>query len=71
MQGHKKDVFLNGLHPLSLGTSEISTIDSTPREHAQHGLRGKRIGETDETDEPGPVMKALVRAFSGAQDVVL
>ena len=32
---------------------------STPREHAQHGLREDRLGEAD---HPGPVMEALVRA---------
>ena len=37
---------------------------STPRERAPYGLRGDRIGEAY---QPGPVMEAPGRAFSGAE----
>ena len=47
---------------------EISTTASTPRECAQHGLRGGGIGEAV---HPGPAMEAPVRAFAVAEDVVL
>ena len=67
LQGHEEDVFLNGLPPLLSWTSEKTTVVSTPREHAQHGLRGNRVGEADQL---GPVMEARVRAFTGAEEVV-
>ena len=68
VQGYDEDVFLDGVPQLSSNTSEISTMASTPREHAQYGLRGDRIGETDHL---GPAMEAPVRAFFVARDVVL
>ena len=46
LQVPEEDVFLDGMLPLQSFTSEISTVDSTPREHAQYALRGDRIGET-------------------------
>ena len=53
-------MYLDRLPPLSPSTSEISTISLTPREHAQFGLRGDRVGEAE---HPGPMTGAPVWAF--------
>ena len=53
-QDHEEDEFLDGLLPSSSTSSDASTIASTSRELAQHGLRGDRIGEAD---HPGPKME--------------
>ena len=66
LQGHDENVFFDGLPSLSSCTSETSTMASTPREHAQYGLRADRIGEAD---HPGLVMEAPVWACSVARDV--
>ena len=47
----QKNVFLQGLLPLSSSTSEASTITSTPRDCARYGLREDRIREAA---HPGP-----------------
>ena len=65
LQGYEEYVFVNGLPPLPSCTSDIPAIASTPREHTQCGLRGDRVGEAD---QPGRVMEASVRAFSGAKE---
>ena len=49
-------------------TSQISTTSSTPREDAQFGLRGDQDGESE---HPGPIMEALIRALLDANNVVL
>ena len=57
-----EDVFLDGLLPLSSTTSETPATASTPRERAQHGLRGDRIGEAD---HPGPMMESVRNGRAG------
>ena len=59
--GREEGVFSDRLPPLSSSTSEISTTSSTPREHAQYGLRGDRVGEAE---DPGPMMRRLFGHFS-------
>ena len=67
LQGHEEDVFLDRLPPLSSSTAEITAAASKPREHAQHGLRGVRIGEAE---HPGPETGTHSRASSVAKNEV-